>query len=50
MFDGAESYLINLQDHTMSYQLKIKEQKEKLAMNTTASVSHEMRTPLNTAI
>ena len=50
MFDGSESYLINLQDHTMSHQLKIKQEKEKLAMNTTASVSHEMRTPLNTTI
>jgi len=50
MFNGAESYLINLQDYTMNYRFKIKQQKEKLAMNTTASVSHEMRAPLNTAI
>jgi len=50
MYEGAESYLMNLQDYTMTYQLKIEQEKERMAMNTTASVSHEMRTPLNTAI
>jgi len=50
VFDNAESYLINLQDSTMTYRLKIKQEKEKMARNTQATVNHEMRTPINTTI
>jgi len=50
VFDNAECYLINLQDSTMTYRLKIKQAKEKLARSMQATVNHEMRTPINTTI